>query len=178
MNRNNEMPSDDLRMPSGCQFRIWNRAELQVDDACVVMEGLHACLMLELLRNIERRVPCSTLWAIMQREGTKLNGERIEDAVRVETRRIRYALSTKGILAAIDDSEPERGFMLSTLCRLSENPKVPARKRPHRMRRSQKGPVAEISRHRTRHIEPVGEVPCAVAERLEKRTARSAGEST
>ena len=77
----------------------------------------------------------------------------------------------------IDDSEPDKGFMLSGLCRLRSDPQTAPRRKPGRARNTQKPPTSDVSPHRPSHENPSGEaeVPYAVPERLERRLSH--GES-
>lgn len=166
-----EIPTDDLNLPSDCRFRIWSRAKLEVGDRHVMLEGSHAGLMLELLRNRGRRVAAPALWASMLANGMCETDESVHDEVAMEIRRIRYMLAANGILLSVDESDPETGFMLSDLCRIASDPPVnPARKRS-RTRRTQRaisGPVMERPSFKPGH--PPSDVPYSVPERLERRT--------
>lgn len=165
-----EINATDLSLPRDCQFRIWSRAELRVEDVCAVLEGSHACLMFELLSNRGQRVSCDRLWSLMLREGVRRDTQSAAEAVMSEICRLRYTLGTKGILVSIDDTEPDKGFILSAVCKLSRNPPVEKRKRPHRVRRTHNPPTTEICRHRSSHAEPIDEIPYSFPERLERRT--------
>jgi hypothetical protein len=171
-----EISTTDLALPIDCRFRIWSRAKLEVGDCQVTLEGRHAGLILELLRNRGRRVFAPTLWASMLANGMCNADDSVHQEVAMEIRRIRYTLAAKGILLSVDDSGPEEGFMLSDLCRIvSDLPATPARKRS-RTRRSQKaisGPVTERPSFTPGHTP--SEVPYSVPERLERRTVFGGG---
>lgn len=173
MNRitSHEIPTDDLKLPSDCRFRIWSRAKLEVGDRHVMLEGSHAGLMLELLRNRGRRVSASTLWASMLASGMCETDESIHDDVAMEIRRIRYTLASRGILLSVDDTEPEKGFMLSDLCRIAHDPpSSPARKKS-RTRRTQRGVSDQVTeRPSFKPGQSPTDVPYSVPERLERRT--------
>lgn len=120
-----EIDTHDLDLPSGCRFRIWSRAELEVGDKLVGLEGRHAGLMLELLRNRGQRVAAPLLWAAMLGEGLCDPGRSILDVVITEINHVRYRLAARGIMLAIDDSQPEIGFMLSGLSRIEAEVTAP-----------------------------------------------------
>lgn len=175
MNRtsNPEIETDGICLPRDCRFRIWSRAKLEVEDRHVTLEGSHAGLMLELLRNRGKRVSAVTLWSAMLANGMCETDDAVHNEVAMEIRRIRYKLATNGILLSVDESDPEEGFMLSDLCRIASDPPVnPARKRS-RTRRTQKtisGPVTERPRFKAGHTSDPSDVPYSVPERLERRT--------
>lgn len=168
---NPEIPTTDLTLPSDCRFRIWSRAKLEVGDRHVTLEGRHAGLMLELLRNRGKRVSAPTLWASMLANGMCGTDDSVHEEVAMEIRRIRYTLAAKGVLMSVDDTAPEEGFMLSDLCKIACDPPAnPARKRS-RQRRSQKavsGPVTERQSFTPGHSP--SEMPYSFPERLERRT--------
>jgi hypothetical protein len=128
-----EINTDDLSLQDGCQFRIWSKAELKVEDVQVTLEGSQSALMLALLRNRGRRVPLSTLWAAMvgkcELEVGDGSVESVEAAVSVQIRQMRYMLCARGILLAVDDSDPDDGLMFSGLCRIETKPADISRKR-------------------------------------------------
>lgn len=129
-NNTPEIDTQDLNLPSGCRFRIWSRAELEIEDKLVLLEGRHAGLMLELLRNRGRRVAASLLWAAILGEGLCDPNRNILDIVITEINQLRYSLAARGIMMVIDDSRPDVGFMLSGLSRIeTETFSPPARKR-------------------------------------------------
>ena len=167
-----EIPTD-LSLPSECRFRIWSRARLEVGDRHVVLEGSHAGLMLELLRNRGRRVPASLLWASMLRNnGETDSGGAVQEEVAMEVRRVRYVLAAKGILLSVDDSEPQEGFMLSDLCRIACDPPTRPHRKKSRSRKTQKGISGDVSERpsfKPGHAAPP-DVPYSVPERLERRT--------
>ena len=168
-----EIQTDDLSLPRDCRFRIWSRANLEVGDRHVTLEGSHAGLMLELLRNRGRRVSAPTLWASMLANGMCRTDSSVHHEVAMEIRRIRYRLAANGILLSVDDSDPEEGFMLSDLCRISSDPPVKPSRRKSRTRRTQKeisGPVTERPRFKAGQSPDGSDVPYSVPERLERRT--------
>lgn len=110
---------DDLRLPAGVQFNMWTRAELVVGDARISLEGRHAGLMRELLRNRGESVPVSLLWTAMLIDGDPSPGQSIEDLVSNEIRQLRYTMSVRGILMDVDDIKGyktvERAFSLKNI---------------------------------------------------------------
>lgn len=166
-----EIPTDDLMLPSNCRFRLWSRARLEVEDRHVTLEGSHAGLMLELLRNRGRRVPAALLRASML--SSNIGGDAVEDDICMEIRRIRYTLAANGIHITIDDSEPEEGFMLSALFPIPKDfPDAPSRRKT-RTRRTQKtisGSGTERKTFTPGHSADCPDVPYSVPERHERRT--------
>jgi DNA-binding winged helix-turn-helix (wHTH) protein len=138
--------TDEFPLPSGCRFRIWTRAELEVGDVRIAFEGRHAGLMRELLRNRGRRVASSLLWSAMLEDGESPSGISIEHAVQSEINQIRYALGARGILLSIDDSEPDRGFMLSDVMRIAgQSRPTLAGARKHKSRKTMTAPTPQGS---------------------------------
>ncbi len=138
-----EISTESLVMPSNCGFRIWSRAELVVDSVHVMLEGSHAGLMLELLRNRGRRVASPVLWAAMLGDGLcEAADDDVGEKVQTEIRRVRYMLSTRGILMAIDETAPHDGFMLSGLHRIDSRTVKPQPPVRHKRRRAEVPPVS------------------------------------
>jgi hypothetical protein len=168
-----EMPTEDLNLPSDCRFQIWSRAELEVSGRHVTLEGRHAGLMLELLRNQGKRVPATTLWASMLASGMCEPNKSVHKDVAMEICRVRYRLAGQGILLSVDDSAPEEGFMLSSLCRITCDPPVKPGRRRSKTRRTQKV-MSESGAERTSfkpgHSSVPVSVPYSAPERLEKKT--------
>lgn len=164
-----DIDTDEFPLPSGCRFRMWTRAELEVGDARITFEGRHAGLMRELLRNRGRRVPSSLLWAAMLIDGQSSDGTAIEHVVLTEINHIRYALGVRGILLSIDDSEPDKGFMLSDVVQV-DSPSRPTLVRARRRKPRQTSPQTmpqEPQVSRATNCDP-SQVPSSFPDRVER----------
>ena len=165
-----DIDNDDLPLPSGCKFRMWTRAELEIGDARITFEGRHAGLMRELLRNRGKRVSSSLLWVAMLIDGEAPGITAIEHAVLTEINQIRYTLGAKGILLAIDDSEPDKGFMLSDIMQV-DNPSRPtlvrARKRKPRNTMTAPQTPQDLQVSRATNCDP-SRVPYSFPDRVEQ----------
>jgi hypothetical protein len=142
--------SDEEELPEfpGCRFRVWTTLELEVGSAKIVLEGQHAVLLLELLRNRNEYVPALTLWTAVFVEGPRHQDLSIWQTVSNEISLISYALSARGIIITIDASDPAKGFRLAEL-RQADIPQRPTlmltRKRKARAGTSEKSPQAPAS---------------------------------
>ena len=166
-----EIDTEDLLLPPTTRFRIWSRAQLEVEDAHVTLEGCHAGMMLELLRNRGRRVSSADLWkAAALGGGLPEDAENVDDAVLLHLRQMRYMLCAKGILLSVDDSDPRNGIMMSGLCRIETRP-APLPKKRGRSRKIQKRPTSEIQE---RQVQIPGmstdstDIPYSIPGRLER----------
>lgn len=166
-----EINTEDLPLPPTTRFRIWSRAQLEVEDAHVTLEGCHAGMMLELLRNRGHRVSSADLWkAATLGGGQPQDAENVDDAVLLHLRQMRYMLCAKGILLSVDDSDPQNGIMMSGLCRIETKP-LPSPKKRSRSRRTQKQPTSGPQERRSYVAGAPEDRPYAVPERVERHGA-------
>jgi hypothetical protein len=144
-----------------------------------MLEGSHAGLMLELLRNRGKRVSAEMLRASMLGSNHKDGEVSVEEEVGMEIRRIRYMMAARGILLSIDDSEPEEGFMLSAVSPIHCDPPSSPHRRKSRTRRTHKAISDQVTERPTftrGHSSEPSAVPYSVPERHERRTIRGGKE--